>query len=243
MSKSSRIPFKGLIAGLILCSGITHSQNEFEKMHRAADVTINNQAIEAPELISPPDSSQNMSTSVELVWSSVPGAFYFQVQLSSSEEFSDVLIDTLLLLDTTLTVTGLNYSTFYYWRVKAEGELAVSDWSETFSFTTEIPVAVQEIDQQIPEEFMLKQNYPNPFNPSTTIQYGLPFESRVKLGVYDMQGQLVGVLVDENQSAGIKEKVWQTRNLASGIYFVRLTAKPVDGRKDFTAAKKIILLK
>ena len=56
----------------------------------------------------------------------------------------------------------------YYWRVRSENKMGVSDWSDTRSFTTSSPTNVDVINA--PEEFNLSQNYPNPFNPGTKIK-------------------------------------------------------------------------
>jgi len=94
-----------------------------------------------------------------------------------------------------------------------------------------------------PNNFMLYQNYPNPFNPSTTINYQLPTNSFVTLKVFDILGNEVAMLVNEEKKAGnynIKFSVGQITNLSylpSGIYYYRLQAG------DYGETKKMILLK
>jgi hypothetical protein len=83
----------------------------------------------------------------------------------------------------------------------------------------------------------LSQNYPNPFNPSTIINYQLPNTSDVKLIVYDLLGQEVRTLVNEKQNAGSYQVQFDGSNLASGVYFYKLSAT------EFTETKKMILIK
>jgi hypothetical protein len=96
--------------------------------------------------------------------------------------------------------------------------------------------------QALPLVSALNQNFPNPFNPETTIRYDLSDESIVNLTIYDMSGQVVRTLVnDQAMSAGQYKSVWDGRNasgqkVASGIYFYRLYAG------EFTANKKMLLL-
>jgi hypothetical protein len=89
---------------------------------------------------------------------------------------------------------------------------------------------------EIPAQFGLEQNYPNPFNPSTTIRYGLPKSSFVTLTVFNMLGQQIAQLVNEQQSAGYHDVVFNADGLASGVYFYRFHSG------DFTAMKKFVLL-
>lgn len=77
-------------------------------------------------------------------------------------------------------------------------------------------------DGTILREISLNQNYPNPFNPSTSIQFHLPENQRVKLVVYDMLGREVAVLVDGMRSAGEHMASWDASNLSSGIYIYSL---------------------
>lgn len=101
-----------------------------------------------------------------------------------------------------------------------------------------IDVGIQNVSNEIPGEFSLSQNYPNPFNPTTSIRFELPSASNVTLKVYNVRGQLVEILVNNEQvSAGYKEVEFNATNLASGIYFYSIQAG------NFTATKKMILIK
>lgn len=95
----------------------------------------------------------------------------------------------------------------------------------------------------IPDEFVLHQNYPNPFNPTTMIEYGIPEQSNIKIEIFNMLGQSVGLLVNSEKSAGYYETTWDAENLPSGIYLVRISARGLDSKKNFTQVKKAILLK
>jgi uncharacterized repeat protein (TIGR01451 family) len=100
---------------------------------------------------------------------------------------------------------------------------------------------------ELPKEFALYQNYPNPFNPTTTIKYALPVDSRVTVVVYNILGQNVKTLLDEERKAGYHTLQWNGTNdagaqLASGMYFLRLSAEGNNGKK-FTEVKKLLLLK
>ncbi len=89
----------------------------------------------------------------------------------------------------------------------------------------------------IPAAFSLSQNFPNPFNPATTIRYELPLASEVRLGVYDLLGREVTVLVNERKAAGVHEISFDASGLSSGVYFCRLRAG------DYVAAKRILLIR
>jgi hypothetical protein len=81
-----------------------------------------------------------------------------------------------------------------------------------------------EVEILPPNKFTLEQNYPNPFNPTTVISYQLPVISKVTLKIYDLMGREIATLINEEQSAGRKEIKWNTKDVASGIYFYQLQA-------------------
>ncbi len=91
----------------------------------------------------------------------------------------------------------------------------------------------------LPKEFKLNQNYPNPFNPTTTINYSVPTESFVTLKVYDVLGNEVSSLVNEDKNPGYYSVQLSavSNKLASGIYFYRMQAG------NFSETKKLILMK
>ncbi|NMC51822.1 T9SS type A sorting domain-containing protein [Candidatus Kuenenbacteria bacterium] len=76
-----------------------------------------------------------------------------------------------------------------------------------------------------PDQFTLSQNYPNPFNPSTNITYTLAKKCQVKLGIYNLRGELVETLVDTEQHAGNYTFTWNAINAPSGVYICRLIAE------------------
>ena len=111
------------------------------------------------------------------------------------------------------------------------------------------PLFVQLTESISNLQFRLFQNYPNPFNPSTEIRFSLPLDSRVTLIVYNLLGQEIVRLVDDNLPAGIHTSKWDAKdkggkNVSSGLYFLKIIAAPQ--RQDsptFTQVRKILLLK
>jgi len=96
----------------------------------------------------------------------------------------------------------------------------------------------------LPASFALLQSYPDPFNPTTSIRYMLPADSRVVLKVYNLLGRVMETLVDEIQTAGIKEVRWNAGSFASGIYLYRIEAVNVTDIHDrYSQVGKMILLK
>ncbi len=95
----------------------------------------------------------------------------------------------------------------------------------------------------VPLQYTLLQNYPNPFNPSTTIRYGLPVRSQIKVEVFNTLGQTVKVLTNAVQDAGYHEVEWNA-SVSSGMYFYRISATPLSGgAKSFVEVRKMLLLK
>jgi hypothetical protein len=95
----------------------------------------------------------------------------------------------------------------------------------------------------IPQRFQLSQNYPNPFNPSTTIRFSVPMRSHVRLTIFNVLGQRMVELANEEMAAGNFERIWNG-NVASGLYLYRVEAFSMsDPNKRFVDVKKMILLK
>jgi len=106
-------------------------------------------------------------------------------------------------------------------------------------------MGVQKVDETIPQQFKLYDPYPNPFNPSTRISFDLPFRSKVNLVVYNILGQEVAKLLDEEKDAGKYEVIWDASKLSSGVYFYRIEANSIGYGKlaQFIETRKAILIK
>jgi hypothetical protein len=109
-----------------------------------------------------------------------------------------------------------------------------------------LTVSVDDEEPNLPAEFSLSQNYPNPFNPTTTIKFTIPLSpllggdgrgGLVTLKVYDVLGNEIATLVNEEKPAGSYKINFNAANLPSGVYFYQLRA----GR--FVDTKKLILIK
>ena len=89
----------------------------------------------------------------------------------------------------------------------------------------------------LPDKFSISQNYPNPFNPAARIKYSVPQTSMVQLKVFDVLGNEIETLVNEEKPAGVYELTWNAAGLPSGVYFYQIKAG------SYVDTKKAILLK
>lgn len=92
-------------------------------------------------------------------------------------------------------------------------------------------------NENIPKRFVLYQNYPNPFNPTTTIKYSIPTKSKVIIKIFDILGNEIETLVNEEKPADTYELTWNAVNLPSGVYFYQIKAS------NYVNTKKMILLR
>jgi hypothetical protein len=92
-------------------------------------------------------------------------------------------------------------------------------------------------DSKVPSSYNLWQNYPNPFNSTTIISWQLPVGSIVKLTVYDITGQKIAILVNEEKPAGSFQVLFDASGLASGLYLYRLETDT------YIETRKMILMK
>jgi hypothetical protein len=127
-------------------------------------------------------------------------------------------------------------------KFQADNKLQFIPTNNMTGLTNEIPydgsdyVDVEDLSA-IPSDYTISQNYPNPFNPATTITYGLPERASVKLIVFNMLGEKVATLVNEEMEAGYHQVNFGNADLSSGIYFYQLQTK----NSAFT--RKMMLLK
>ena len=102
---------------------------------------------------------------------------------------------------------------------------------------SEMITGIEDEQNSLPESFSLQQNYPNPFNPSTRIQYEVSSMQFVQLKVFDLLGNEVATLVNEEKPAGTYEVTCYAEELPSGVYFYQLKAG------NYIETKKMVLMK
>jgi photosystem II stability/assembly factor-like uncharacterized protein len=118
----------------------------------------------------------------------------------------------------------------YIWAAGEEGLILKSDVTSD--------IWIDERTKKIyPTKYRLSQNYPNPFNPSTTIEFDLPKASNVMIEVYNIAGQKVQTLLNENIAVGNHQVEFNAEYLSSGVYFYKIAAG------EFQDVKKMILLR
>jgi hypothetical protein len=113
---------------------------------------------------------------------------------------------------------------------------------DTLVFTTTHIVSVEKDAQNVPSDYILYPNFPNPFNPATTITYALPVPDRVHVEIFNMTGQKVRTLINDQKEAGTYSVQWEGRDAfgkpaGSGIYICRMQT----GHKIFE--QKMILIR
>ncbi len=148
-------------------------------------------------------------------------------------------VDTVATNIITYTDGTVTDSTVFDYRIYAFNKDTISTFSN--ELRAEILTDI-EADESIPEEYSLAQNFPNPFNPSTKINFGLPEKSDVSLRIFNLLGQSVLTILNEEYSAGNHTVNFDASNFTSGVYIYTITAKGVDGNS-FRESKKMILMK
>jgi hypothetical protein len=128
-------------------------------------------------------------------------------------------------------VTNVTYSGYTYDQA-SNAMTKVCESGTVFSDNPNTDQAIQIGGADLPYSFGLDQNYPNPFNPTTQISFEIPQAAHVTLEVFNMAGQKVATLADENMTAGAHTVTWNASDNSSGVYLYRLQAgNQIDSRK------------
>jgi len=160
-------------------------------------------------------------------WQTIAGPFS-----GISTVWSQFCIDLSTYIDSTISIG------FYFTSTR---EAEDNGWYLDDIRIEGIVAEIEENQNTIPSEYMVSQNYPNPFNPSTKIKYHLPDAGFITIGIYDVLGNEIATIVNEEKPAGSYEINFSAKGganyLSSGIYFYKLQAG------SFVETKKMILMK
>ena len=161
----------------------------------------------------------------DIKWSSIWGSYEGGLS-QTMQDFRDSLLSKGYELDWLELPEGHSWG---LWRATIDNML------KYFSPSSATSIDINNL--QMPEGFELCQNYPNPFNPSTTMSFTISDASSTNLKVYDILGNEIATLVDEEKSAGSYSVVFIAEQLSAGVYFYELKSG------DFVKTKKMVLLK
>jgi hypothetical protein len=133
---------------------------------------------------------------------------------------------------TTTEATVYNFSDKPTEPGKYEYRLKQIDFDGTFAYSE-----ILNVNFSAPDKYELSQNYPNPFNPATKIKFSIPKAGMVNLAIYNLLGEKVAELINQELEIGYHEAEFNAANFASGVYLFRISAG------DFNSVKKMMLMK
>lgn len=145
------------------------------------------------------------------------------------------------------TYAGMSNLSLKWRYVGKDGDLVALDGIDLSGIITGVEPQ-KKTDSNLCDQFILNQNYPNPFNPTTTIGYDLPEAAAVNIKIFDITGRNIRTLENRVVGRGRYQLQWDGLNTegkraASGIYFYRLSARPVSGGKTRIFTNRMLLLK
>jgi len=173
----------------------------------------------------------------------IPPTGIFDARYSSGRIAEDLISEKIILISSdkypiTIRAEGLSLTV----RDRINGKLLNEELNtgEELTITNNKITSIEvtgTISGGLPVSYELYQNYPNPFNPSTTIKFAIPKESNVNLSIYNVLGELVSTLVNEEKKPGYYKYKFNASAFASGVYLYRIKAG------SFIETKKMVLMK
>lgn len=188
-----------------------------------------------PNLLWPVENAEDIVPEPVVQWQSQEGAEFYDLQVYFAGSFSKLVLDESAIQDTFYQVTSLQPGTLYFWRLRAGNNAGTSEWSELRQFKTGSMSGLR--DDKILQTLAFFPNYPNPFNPVTSFKFNLDKMHFVRLDIVNIQGQIVGTLINKYLPMGEHIIHWDATVLPSGNYFAVFQAD------EFKSMQKISLVK
>lgn len=183
-------------------------------------------------------SLQWVSGNIELYWDSpLDNDFhYFVLERSSVESFES--FEPYHTIENYYLDQNVYDNQIYYYRLRSvDYNGNMSDYTELLSSNM-----MSADNSYLPNTFSLHQNYPNPFNPKTQIRYDIKNDVNVRIDIYDLNGNMIKTLINENQSVGYKSIYWDATNdygqkVSTGVYIYTIQAD------NYFRSRKMLFLK
>lgn len=165
-------------------------------------------------LVRPDDKAANQPIMLTFVWNSIERASSYHLQVSTNEDFSQVINDYASVQDTSKLVYGLEYNTTYYWRVAARNEDGIADWSDIRDFKTTFSASVKNTDNNV-QNINLS---PNPVKSIAILNINISTNSVGTLKIVDLLGNEVHRINNLELSAGENSITLNLDKLQNGSY-------------------------
>jgi hypothetical protein len=184
--------------------------------------------------------ASNNGRNVQLNWSTKTekNSDRFEIQRSLAGSMNWAVVGSVKAAVLSNSTKNYSYSDTKLQSGKYQYRLKMVDNNGSFAYSS-----VEAAEVAVPKDFSVSQNYPNPFNPSTKIDYQVPMDAKVVMEVYNIAGQKVIELVNQQMSAGYYTVDFGASKLSSGVYIYRVVASDIATGHNFSSVKKMMLLK
>jgi hypothetical protein len=184
--------------------------------------------------------ASNNGRNVQLSWSTKTekNSDRFEIQRSLAGNLNWTLVGSVKAAVLSNSTKNYSYSDTKLQSGKYQYRLKMVDNNGSYAYSS-----VEAAEVAVPKDFSVSQNYPNPFNPSTKIDYQVPVDAKVVMEVYNIAGQKVIELVNQQMSAGYYTVDFGASKLSSGVYIYRVVANDIATGHNFSSIKKMMLLK
>jgi len=192
--------------------------------------TINEIVIEKPVLSEPANNEIDIPINTNLLWNAVAGATGYSLQVSKNADMSDLFIDIVNLTETNYNLSDLSYLTTYFWRVKANINTQSSEWSDIWSFTTQMGSSV--FDTKSNKQLI--SAFPIPANDFINIEFFANNDANVNIIITNSIGENVKEFSNSNLQSGINCFNLNLSELPVGVYIITVKTKSYTESRKFT---------
>ncbi|KQC07502.1 MAG: hypothetical protein APR54_00965 [Candidatus Cloacimonas sp. SDB] len=189
-----------------------------------------------PENPYPQNGAQDIPVNVELTWANGEYTESIDLYFGTVNPPSELILDNVSPIEV-YNPGLLDLNTTYFWQIVCRNQYGETQ-SEIWSFTTTATSA----DNELAPKTNYLGNFPNPFNPETTIKFHLSKAAFVNIRIFDLKGNLVKILKQENYPSGNHNVLWngidsKGNEVSSGIYIIKFSSG------DYSLTSKMILIK
>ncbi|MFN8360241.1 MAG: FG-GAP-like repeat-containing protein [Candidatus Kapaibacterium sp.] len=185
-------------------------------------------------LVSPANGATGVVVKPSLNWRKAPNAGTYELQVDTSSSFTAPVISKSVFDSVSKIFSGLKTGRTYFWHVRAVNDVGAGPWSEVWKFTVEGIIGVQEHPQTTSE---IDIEFSNPVQNQAAITVTNSSNTHTTVSILDQTGRVIQTLLDQALPSGEAVIEWNTRSVASGVYFVEVQSG------DRRVTKKIMVTK